>query len=76
MSRPGLWAARGLCAHLDPATFTEGNPADIAHAKCICASCPSLTPCLEYALANTVEGVCGALTSQEREAITACKIAS
>lgn len=76
MSRPGLWAARGLCAHLDPATFTEGDPADVAHAKRICARCPSLTPCLKYALTNTIEGVCGGLTEQEREAINAGKIAS
>ena len=50
--------------------FFSESPKRIAIAKSMCASCPAITQCLEYSLANECEfGIFGGLTPQERKAL-------
>jgi len=62
------------CAELtlkesDTLFFSE-SPKRIAKAKAICATCPAISKCLDYALENEIEfGIFGGTTPQERKAL-------
>lgn len=63
------WAAKGLCRSLgDDAweLFFPTRGEDISAAKAICADCPVIVECREYALANVERHGCWGGTS-ERE---------
>ncbi|PAZ11554.1 transcriptional regulator [Streptomyces sp. SA15] len=69
------WLRRAACAGEDPELFfpvgTEG-PAlrDIAAAKRICARCPVIEPCLDFALdSGPTSGVWGGTCEEERDAL-------
>ncbi|MDQ1437468.1 MAG: WhiB family transcriptional regulator, redox-sensing transcriptional regulator [Acidimicrobiaceae bacterium] len=61
------WRQRAGCRGVDPDVFYPTSDEEAAAAKSICAQCPVLQPCLEYALANRErDGVWGGATERER----------
>ena len=75
---PGLtdrWRDQAACRSSDPELFfpvgSTGPVRDeIEAAKAVCRSCPSLDPCLEFALRTGQDaGVWGATSEDERRAI-------
>ncbi len=66
------WRERAACRSTDPDLFfpvgTTGPAiSQIESAKAVCRTCPSLDPCLEFALAtNQDSGVWGATSEEER----------
>ena len=69
------WRDRAACRSTDPDLFfpvgTTGPAiSQIEAAKAVCRACPSLDPCLEFALAtNQDSGVWGATSEEERRKI-------
>lgn len=64
---PVDWRAVALCAQIGGEIFFPelGGPAEPA--RRICRRCPALDECLDYALAEDVQGgVFGAMTGEER----------
>jgi hypothetical protein len=60
------------CAGSDPEAWFPEDAAMARHhktAKRICAGCPWLDPCLEYALHVRVDGIWGGTVQSERQAI-------
>ena len=52
------WMAKGACVGTDPdAFFPPPGPKTDRDAKAICATCPVVDTCLEYALTNRLDGV-------------------
>lgn len=71
--RDGLnWRAAGACVTADPDLFfplsASGAAAQqVDRARRICAGCPVLRPCLDFALAHAeVDGIWGGTTQAER----------
>lgn len=67
--RPQPWMKSAMCAQTDPDAFfpEASNSVSITRAKAICASCPVIGQCLDYALRNNEkEGVWGGTTEKER----------
>ena len=65
------WRNQAACRDTDPELFfpvgTSGPAlAQVTEAKRVCAGCPVLTQCREFALAHQAAGVAGGLTEQER----------
>jgi WhiB family transcriptional regulator, redox-sensing transcriptional regulator len=71
--RVANWRASGACLHADPDLFFPISSAgralgQIAQAKAICARCPVIRECLEFAYANTpIQGIWGGTTPEERQ---------
>jgi len=67
---PGTWASDGTCREVDPELFFPIHANDYTHAKAkaVCAKCPVVAPCLEWALDNESHGVWGGTSPAEREA--------
>jgi len=69
------WRYRAACGDTDPETFFpigEGQKAltHVAAAKAVCARCPVVDECLDFALTTGQEfGVWGGLSEQERRAL-------
>ncbi len=65
---PPAWVADGLCAQTDPELFfSSGKGSSAATAKRICATCPVLDACREYAIAlPDLEGIWGGTTERQR----------
>ena len=64
------WMARGLCANQPPETFFPSDGVGVEVAKRICAQCPVVDPCLEYALTNRIDhGVWGGCSERQRRRI-------
>jgi WhiB family transcriptional regulator, redox-sensing transcriptional regulator len=67
------WRASGACLHADPDLFFPISSAgralsQIAQAKAICARCPVIRECLEFAYANApILGIWGGTTPEERQ---------
>lgn len=62
------WVAKAKCVDADPETFypDKGQPATAA--KEVCAGCPVIEECLDYAMANNERfGVWGGLSEPERK---------
>lgn len=59
------------CAQVDPDLFFYEGYSEMMKkaptAKKICGTCNFINPCLDYALANDVEGIWGATTYSERK---------
>lgn len=65
---PGDWARNGRCQNVPPNVFFPGRGDSPAQAKQICANCPVLEPCREYAIPiSRLSGVWGGLTAEERK---------
>ncbi len=66
------WREKASCRSVDPDLFfpvgTTGLALDqIEQAKAVCRACPSVEPCLEFALSTNQEsGVWGATSEEER----------
>jgi WhiB family transcriptional regulator, redox-sensing transcriptional regulator len=67
------WRASGACQDADPDLFfpisSTGRALNqIARAKAICARCPVIGECLEFAYANaSADGIWGGTTAEERQ---------
>lgn len=63
------WTQHGACrSYLTDIFFPHSNhPFDVAPAKAICASCPVIDQCAEYALSlPDVQGVWGGMSEKDR----------
>jgi hypothetical protein len=71
------WSARAVCRDVDPEVFfplAEAGPELVrqeARAKRVCAGCPVVAECREFALAELAYGVAGGLSESERRALRA-----
>lgn len=64
------WLPRALCANADPEAFFVVKGGDTRGAQKICAQCPVIEPCREWALTHgEAFGVWGGLSEQERQRI-------
>jgi len=64
------WMAEGNCRNHPPATFFPSDGVGVDRARKICATCPVVSECLEYALENRIEhGVWGGASERERRRI-------
>lgn len=66
------WMDRGLCAQTDPESFFPEKGGSTREAKTICATCPVMAECLDYALDNDERfGIWGGLSERERRKVKA-----
>lgn len=64
------WMAEGSCRLYPPNKFFPSDGAGVDRARKICASCPVINECLDYALENRIEhGVWGGCSERERRRI-------
>jgi len=64
------WMAHGSCRFVPPATFFPSDGVGVEHAKQICATCPVVERCLEYALEQRIDhGVWGGTSERQRRRI-------
>ena len=64
---PPAWMEDGLCAQVNPELFFPEAGGSNREAKAICTTCPVLTQCRDYALADpTLLGVWGGTSERER----------
>ncbi len=62
--------AEGNCRSEAPSLFFPSDGVGVEVARRICATCPVKLPCLEYALANSIDhGVWGGASERERRRI-------
>lgn len=74
--RPVLWMRSAACRSEDPiAFFDRESPFTQARLRRLCATCPVITECLEYALDHDEQGWWGGMTRQERKALQAARAA-
>lgn len=67
---PTGWMGSGNCRLYAPSTFFPSDGVGVDRARKICASCPVLDQCLDYALDNQIEhGVWGGCSERERRRI-------
>ncbi|MFI7468198.1 WhiB family transcriptional regulator [Nonomuraea sp. NPDC049646] len=71
------WESRAACKNVDPDTFFlawyHTHRPDVQAAKAICASCPVLDQCRDYALIHprwTSDGIWAGMTPSERRKAT------
>lgn len=80
-SANGDWRNLALCHCEDPELFFPVGSGPVAlaqteQAKAVCARCPVVSECLEFALRWLPEGVAGGLASEERSVLrTASRVA-
>jgi hypothetical protein len=66
------WRNQAACRNSEAELFfpiSETSPAcaeQVAQAKAICAGCPVVAQCLQFACATLSHGIAGGMTSQER----------
>jgi WhiB family redox-sensing transcriptional regulator len=64
------WMAEGNCRLHPPATFFPSDGVGVDRARKICASCPVIDTCLEFALDERIDhGVWGGCSERERRRI-------
>jgi WhiB family transcriptional regulator, redox-sensing transcriptional regulator len=64
---PEAWMESALCAQVDPELFYPEKGGGTHAAKAVCASCPVVAECLEYALrSDDAFGVYGGLSPRQR----------
>lgn len=64
------WMAEGNCRMYAPATFFPSDGVGVDRARKICATCPVVDTCLEFALEQRIEhGVWGGCSERERRRI-------
>lgn len=70
MDIPTKWMEQGNCRNFAPAVFFPADGAGVDRARKVCASCPVMQACLEYALAEHIDhGVWGGCSERERRRI-------
>lgn len=61
------WMKRAQCVGESPAVFFPSDGVGVLRAQKICATCPVIEDCLEYALANHIShGVWGGASERQR----------
>ncbi len=64
------WMSGGNCRNYPPAVFFPSDGVGVDRARKICADCPVVEQCLEYALVQRIEhGVWGGCSERERRRI-------
>ena len=64
------WMEEGKCKDLNPSIFFPSDGVGVQVAQKICAGCPVVDECLEYALVERVDhGVWGGKSERERRRI-------
>lgn len=64
------WMANGKCREVLPAVFFPSDGLGVQAAQRVCAECPVVGACLEYALENRIDhGVWGGKSERERRRI-------
>jgi len=64
------WMSDGSCRDYPPSVFFPSDGVGVDVARKICASCPVLATCKEYALENRIDhGVWGGCSERERRRI-------
>lgn len=64
----GRWWEAGLCHQTDPEAFFPEVGQSPRKGKAICARCPSMAECHQYALDNKIaEGTWGGVSASERQ---------
>jgi len=67
---PPEWVSDALCAQTDPEVFYPQVGGSTRRAKSVCAACPVLAECRNYALATgELDGVWGGLSENDRRRI-------
>jgi WhiB family redox-sensing transcriptional regulator len=70
METTANWMDDGICRNHAPQTFFPSDGVGVEVAKRICAACPVIDTCLEYALENHIEhGVWGGASERQRRRI-------
>lgn len=70
METKGNWMDDGICRNHAPDTFFPSDGVGVEVAKRICATCPVIDTCLEYALENHIDhGVWGGTSERQRRRI-------
>lgn len=70
LPQPPAWTADALCAQVDLDGFYPEKGGSTRSAKSVCASCPVIRPCLQYALDNEERfGIWGGTSERERRRI-------
>jgi WhiB family redox-sensing transcriptional regulator len=71
---PEPWTQDALCAQTDPEAFFPEKGGSTRDAKKVCAQCPVVAQCLEYALrTNQRFGIWGGLSERERRKLQGSK---
>ena len=63
------WMASAVCATADPEEWFPEKGVSALKAKRICATCPVIDQCLQFALDNNETGIWGGTSSRERRGI-------
>lgn len=63
------WWDEALCAEIGGDFWHPVKGESTKAAKALCAECPVIAECLEYALANKVDGVWGGTSERDRRAL-------
>jgi WhiB family redox-sensing transcriptional regulator len=67
METDTTWMSAGNCHNQPPSTFFPSDGVGVEVAKKVCAGCPVLGRCLDYALENRIEhGVWGGASERQR----------
>ncbi|MBN9100518.1 MAG: WhiB family transcriptional regulator [Pseudonocardia sp.] len=72
--QPGDFRHRAACRSVDPEIFFpaalsgDEYETQVSIAKAVCAGCPVLADCLEWALSGLPDGIAGGMTEHERRA--------
>lgn len=70
MDTPTKWMEQGNCRNFAPAVFFPADGAGVDRARKVCATCPVVQTCLEYALTEHIDhGVWGGCSERERRRI-------
>ena len=66
-----MWQDSAACRDADSSLFLSGVTSRVVQAKAICATCPVVSKCLSFAIANEdfEPHVYGGMTGEERKAI-------
>lgn len=66
-----MWQDRAACRNADPNLFLTGVTSRVVQAKAICAECPVIAQCLQFAIDNEdfEQHVYGGLLGHERKAL-------
>lgn len=60
------WMAEAVCASADPEEWFPEKGVSAHRAKRICATCPVIDECLQFALDNNESGIWGGMSHSER----------
>ncbi len=61
------WVEEALCAQTDPEMFFPDKGSSNTAAKKICAQCPVITECLDWALRHQEIGIWGGQSANQRK---------